>query len=133
MYESSSIHRFYSRLKDVASYVGISKRTLKVHVNQLLELNLVHMEGNHLVISGKVKLCEFFGVEVKSHTYKHVLTTSTKAKDIKVQIRKLVITENQAKQKHILKDKEKNQTGKSIPRETKDETPRSGKIGRAHV
>ena len=116
MYEGGSIHNFYSRLKEIASYVGVTKKTLKVHVNQLIEDGLVHMEGHLLILANKKKVCEFFGVTDQSYYFKHVLTTSHKAKYIKVLIRKLVIAENQAKQKYILNEKDNVKTGKSYPR-----------------
>ena len=106
MYKGGSIHHFYKRLKEVSSYTGQSKKTLKSHVNKLIKDGLIRKEGEHLILAEKKTLSEYFGVEVKSHSYKHVLNTSHKVKNIKSQIRKLVIAENQAKQRHALKKKE---------------------------
>lgn len=116
MYEGSVIFNFYSRLKEMSDYTGLSKKTLKKHVSQLLEDGIGRMDKDNLVLIGKEKLLEWFGITQQPHYFKEYFSKSTKSKDIKDWLRVLVIKENKTKQQYAIRYKNEKYSGKSNAR-----------------
>ncbi len=114
MYEGSIIFNFFDRLKEISEYTGLTKKTLKKHVNQLIEDKVVSMNGKHLVLVGKEKLKELFGLFDQKYFFKVTFSRSHKSKDIKDWLRLLVIEENKTKQYYALKHKDKENPSKSL-------------------
>lgn len=105
LYEGRVIKSFPTRLKEIASINGTTKRTLKSHVNQLIEDGLAIMENNNLRLFGKAKLCKVFNVENNTYYYKHIFDVQYNNLGVKLLLRALSIKENTIKQAYHIKDR----------------------------
>ena len=119
LYEGRVIVNFPMRLKEISSINGTTKRTLKSHVNQLIQDGLAVVEGKNLRLFGKEKLCEFFNVDNRTWYYKHVFDLQYNNLGVKLLLRALSIKENTIKQRHLIEDRKSKlkakKSVKSIP------------------